>query len=144
MMNFYSRSLETMRRSALFLFLGVTLTGCARQTLTVTSEPAGAVVYLNDVEFGRTPVSRPFTWYGTYDVQLRREGYQALDTRGTVIAPWWNWVPIDLVAALFPLHDRQRLHYTLTPATTQPGDDLRLAERARQLATELPATQPAR
>ena len=116
--------------------------GCARQTLTVTSEPSGAIVYLNDVEFGRTPVSRPFTFYGTYDVQLRREGYTALDTHGTVVAPWWNWVPIDLVAALFPLHDRQRLHFTMTPATTQPGDDLRMLERAKALSTQLPATRP--
>lgn len=131
-----------MRPIALSIFALSALPGCARQTLTVTSEPAGAVVYLNDVEFGRTPVSRPFTFYGTYDVQLRREGYQAMDTKGTVIAPWWNWVPIDLAAALLPLHDRKRLHYVMTPATTQPGDDVRLAGRARQLATQLPAKRP--
>lgn len=111
--------------------------GCARQSLTITSDPPGAMVVLNDEEFGRTPVTRPFTWYGTYDVQVRKEGFQTLDTDGVLIAPWWNWVPLDLIAQAFPLHDRQKLHYQLRPATTQPADDQQLLQRASEAKAKL-------
>ena len=36
----------------------------------------------------------------------------------TVIAPWWQWVPIDFVAELFPLTDHHDLCFTLHP----PGE----------------------
>jgi hypothetical protein len=128
------------------LLLVGTLSGCVEQTITITSDPPGALVYLNDVEFGRTPVTREFTFYGTYDVHVRREGHQALVTKSVVIAPWWNWVPLDLIATAMPftLHDRQRLHYDLKPLTTQPADAQALLERAEKLEQGLPATRPAR
>jgi hypothetical protein len=97
---------------------------------------------MNDIEAGRTPFTREFTYYGTYDVAVRKDGYDTLKTTGVVIAPWWNWVPLDLVAAIFPLHDKQKLHYGLAPAATQPADNDALVARARQLEAELPATQP--
>lgn len=91
--------------------------GCVGQTMTVTSDPSGALVYMNDREVGRTPLTREFTWYGAYDVQVRKEGYQTLRTTSTVIAPWWNWMPFDLVANVLPLHfkDEQKLHYAMAP-----------------------------
>jgi hypothetical protein len=49
------------------------LLGCVERTISITSEPRGALVYLNDEEVGRTPVSVPFTYYGVYDVRLERE-----------------------------------------------------------------------
>ncbi len=50
--------------------------GCVQRQLTVTTDPPGTLVHLNGQEFGRTPVTRDFTWYGTYDVELRKEGYE--------------------------------------------------------------------
>jgi hypothetical protein len=49
------------------------LAGCVERTITINSEPQGALVYLNDEEVGRTPVSVPFLYYGTYDVRLEHE-----------------------------------------------------------------------
>ena len=69
--------------------------GCVRRTLTVTTDPPGALIYLNGVEAGRTPLERDFVYYGTYDVAVRKEGYETLKTQGKVIAPWWQWVPFD-------------------------------------------------
>src|SRR4051812_11540396 len=68
--------------------------GCVQRTLTVKSDPPGAIVSLNGVEVGRTPIERDFTWYGVYDVELRKDGYEPLKKRGDVIAPWWQWVPL--------------------------------------------------
>jgi len=129
--------------------------GCVRRTLNVTSEPPGALVYLNDQEVGRTPLKRDFTWYGTYDVAVRKDGFETLKTKSRVIAPWWQWPPFDLVAELLPLrlHDQKNLHYAMTTQNPTPGDDEMLG-RAEQMRVELessdntrkplmPATAPA-
>lgn len=116
------------------------VSGCVEQTMTITSDPPGALVYMNDRELGRTPLTRDFTWYGTYDVQVRKDGYQTLNARSPVVAPWWNWVPFDLVANLLPLHlaDRQKLHYVLA-AEPKTVDEQLLLDRAKDLEGELGA-----
>ncbi len=48
--------------------------GCVERTITITSDPPYALVWLNDEEIGRTPVTVPFTFYGKYDVRLIHEG----------------------------------------------------------------------
>jgi hypothetical protein len=126
-------------------------TGCVRRTLTVKSDPPGALVFLNGTEVGRTPLKRDFTWYGTYDVELRKEGYETLKAHGRVIAPWWQWVPIDLAAELLPLHDRRTLAYTMRPYTEARIDPQQMLARAQQMSTRLrssrytrqPSTKPA-
>ena len=108
--------------------------GCVRRVMTVESSPPGALVYLNGQEVGRTPLTRDFLWYGTYDVALRKEGYETRKARTRVIAPWWQIPPIDLLAELNPLRptDRRRLTYTLTPSD-QKADPAGLLGRAEQL-----------
>ena len=122
--------MHVMRKIGLLLLIGL-LSGCVQRTLSVTSEPSGALVYLNGQEVGRTPLKRDFTWYGTYDVQLRREGYQTLDTKSKVIAPAWLWFPFDLVAELWPgrIKDQHHLHYTLSPIDPGPVDAPTLVSR---------------
>jgi hypothetical protein len=132
--------------------------GCVEQTMTIQSNPPGALVYLNDQEVGRTPVTRDFTWYGDYDVQLRLEGYETLKTHQPVTAPAWNWVPFDLVAALLPFtfKDHRAFAYTLKPLDPALAEPVGLLDRAeglrgelrgsaftREAATRPAATQPA-
>jgi hypothetical protein len=130
--------------------LALTGGGCVRRTLTVSSTPPGALVYLNGVEVGRTPVEEDFTWYGTYDVELRKEGYETLKTRGKVIAPWWQWIPFDLFAEALPLHDRRSLSYAMQPTGTAEVDPQQMLRRAEAMRPQLessarqPATRPAR
>ena len=93
--------------------------GCGVQrTLVLESEPPGALVYLNGEEVARTPAEVPLNWYGRYDVAVRKEGFETLQTERLVLAPWWQWPPIDLAAELLPipLHDRRRLSFELIPA----------------------------
>jgi hypothetical protein len=133
---------------ALLLLLSA---GCVRRSLTVKSDPPGALVYLNGVEVGRTPMTRDFTWYGTYDVVLRKEGFETLKTQGKVIAPWWQWVPIDLFAELLPLHDKRELAYTMRPYAQATIDPQQMLARGEAMEKQLqsskytrkPATVPA-
>lgn len=123
------------------------LPGCVQRTLHVTSDPPGALVWMNGQEVGRTPFERDFTWYGTYDVQVRKEGFQTLDTRSKVIAPWWQWPPFDFFAEFWPgrATDERRLHYTLAPAPQQVDPQAvlaRAAEMRGQLESSPHTRQP--
>src|ERR1051326_773674 len=53
---------------ALAAALLVLLPGCVERTMKIPSRPAGAIVYVNDEEVGKTPVKLSFTWYGDYDL----------------------------------------------------------------------------
>jgi hypothetical protein len=121
------------------LFLLAATPGCVEQILTVESNPPGALVELNGQEMGRTPVTRHFTWYGVYDVTLRLENYQTLKTTAKVIAPIYQWVPLDLISELLPipLKDHHVVKYTLTPAppAIEPGPGI--LDRADELRQQL-------
>ena len=119
--------------------LGGLLGGCVERTLTINSDPPGALVYLNDQEVGRTPLKREFTWYGWYDVAVRMEGYKTLKTSSPVVAPAWLWVPFDLFAELlpFPVKDEHRLHYKLTPETEEDVDPKTIIARGQAFKTKL-------
>lgn len=54
----------------------VSLAGCVERTISITSDPSGALVFLNDEEIGRTPCEASFLHYGTYDVRIVKDGYE--------------------------------------------------------------------
>jgi hypothetical protein len=122
----------------------VTGGGCVgtRRELTVESDPAGALVYMNGEEVGRTPLTRAFVYYGTVDLKLRKDGYELLEDTPRVWAPWWQVPPIDLVAEALSLTDRHRVSYELTPQ--QQGADLKeLVDRGVELRGELRSSEVA-
>ncbi len=113
--------------------------GCVERTVSINSEPAGALVYLNDQEVGRAPVKVNFTWYGDYDIILRKEGYETLQTNRRIDAPWYQWPVIDLVAeCMIPTtirDDRDLGTFTLTKAEFPTKEELiRNAEEMRTMA----------
>jgi hypothetical protein len=113
--------------------------GCVERTLQIQSEPPGALVYLNGEEAGRTPMRRDFLWYGTYDVQLRKEGYVTKTEETRVWAPWWQIPPIDLLAEVIPLplRDTHSVNCRLRPVTERQTDPEQLIERAAQMRGRL-------
>jgi len=113
--------------------------GCVERTITVTSEPAGALVHQNDEPVGRTPVVVRFTFYGVYDVRLEKEGYEPLWTQQEAAAPWWENPGPDLVGELIPGNEvGLAWHYDLEPATPVDAvDPDALVERAEAMAREL-------
>ena len=119
---------------ALATFVMLSVPGCVRRTLTIRTEPAGALVCLNDEEVGRSPVTTDFLWYGDYDIIIRRDGCRTLHTHAEIAAPWYQVPPIDFFAEVFypgKIHDARFLHYTLGPE--QPPGREELIERAEAI-----------
>ncbi len=107
-------------------------TGCTQRTITITSNPPGALVHLNDQEVGRTPVTVPFTWYGTYDVRLEAEGHQVLWTQQEARPPLWDLPGPDLIAEAIPgSRVDLKWHFELQPKAQM--DTANVVDRARQM-----------
>ncbi len=115
--------------------------GCVRRTMTITTEPPSARVYLNDREIGVSAVTTDFTWYGDYDVVIRKDGYETLHSNWKIDPPWYQWIPIDFFTeVLWPgeFHDVRSKNFVLVVATTPEIEEL--VERAR--ATRKRALDP--
>jgi hypothetical protein len=136
---------QSARSTSLFLRMAfvpaclLLVAGCVEQTLSIDSNPPGSLVFLNDQEVGRTPLERDFKWYGDYDIQIRQEGYQTLQTHQMLAAPAWNWAPLDLFAYLLPVKfkDHKSLNYTLKPLDPSKDQPAELVQRAENLRGQL-------
>lgn len=127
--------------------------GCVERTMTFQTNPSGAVVTLNGKEFGRTPVTKDFLWYGDYDVVVRKDGYHTYKTPLHVVAPVYQWVPLDLFAELLPIpfRDVKTYNFELHPdpasgTGSEAADALRqeapsIIARADQLRTHLQSSE---
>ncbi len=112
-------------------------TGCVERTITIETDPPGALVYLNDEEAGRSPLTVPFTWYGTYDVRIERDGYQTISTAAETAPPWHEHPGPDLLVELLPWTTEVKYHWQYELVPNQPADPEALTERARALRGEL-------
>ena len=112
--------------------------GCVRRSLTINTEPQGALIWLNDEEVGRSPVTIDFLWYGDYGVIARLEGHETLSTHQEITAPWYELPGFDFVTeVLYPghIHDAREMHFTLTAEVFPDVEELRAhAEEFRERA----------
>lgn len=109
------------------------LSGCTSRTIVVTSEPQGALVTLNGVEVGSTPLEVGFRYYGQYDLQLRKDGYQPLTAAPWANAPWYEYPPIDLLVLPLPIDTRVEWHYEMQPLSVEQDAADELIERAEKM-----------
>lgn len=117
---------------------GILLAGCVERTLTINTEPQGAVVVLNDQEIGVSPVTVPFNWYGDYWVRATRDGYETLNTHRRLRAPLYDHPPLDFFAQiLWPgrIVDAYEWTFDLSPKEYPTRDEL--IEQAQSLRTQL-------
>jgi len=102
--------------TATLALAALTLTGCIRRMVTITSDPP-AKLWVNGVYRGETPVEIPYHWNWFYDIKLEKPGYQTFVIRERLYAPPHHWVPFDLLVELLPVRspEPQWRHYQLIP-----------------------------
>jgi hypothetical protein len=114
--------------------LSVCLSGCVQRRLVVRSQPEGAFVTIDNQPIGYTPVPVPFTYYGTREIQLEKDGYKTTKVRERIRAPWYEKFPISFFSNNFAgreIRDERVLDFQLEPST-QVQENL-LLERANDL-----------
>ena len=96
--------------------------GCVTRTITVKTNPSNALVYIDDELAGESPVTIPFTYYGTRKIMIekRDEDGRLTHERTTVFekikAPVYEIFPLDFFSeVLWPreLIDDHVLNYDL-------------------------------
>ena len=124
--------------AALLLIATLLTTGCVRRRMLIRSNPAGAMVYVDDYPIGVTPVATNFTYYGVRKIRLVKDGYETLTVMQPVRPPWYQVPPLDFVSEnVVPgeIRDQRSLTFNLTPQTVVPTETL--LGRAEQLRTEM-------
>ena len=102
-------------------------TGCVRRRMTIVSNPPGALVYVDNQEIGVTPVSTPFTYYGTREIQVVRDGYETVKQQNRIDRPWYQYPVVDFVAeTLWPweIRDERIVEIELTQQRIVPTQEL--------------------
>lgn len=116
--------------------------------MTIRSNPPGALAYVDNYEIGTTPVSTEFTYYGTREIRLVKDGYETLTVKQRFAPPWYEFPPLDFVSEnLVPgeLRDHRTLDFQLQPQRIVPSGQLvDRAERLRRgdLQTPSPGVPP--
>jgi len=125
-------------RIALVLLILLTVPSCVRRRLMVRSNPPGALVYVDNYEIGTTPCSTDFTYYGTREIRLVKDGYQTLTVRQPIPTPWYEIPGIDFFSEnVVPgeIRDVRTISYDLAPQVIVPAEQLlSRAEGVRQAA----------
>ena len=115
------------------------LGGCLSRKIIVTSDPPGARVWANDVELGETPLEADFTYYGSYDVLVKKDGYEPLRVNVPVDAPFYEYPGPDIVANLVPggIEHSAKWNFKLEPALEKTQDkaafEAEIVDRANAL-----------
>ena len=87
----------TLGRPALFIALVVSLTGCCsiihgtRQDVGISSAPTGAMVKIDNVSSGNTPVVAKLTRKDNHFVRVELSDYQPFDMTLTRSVSGWVW-----------------------------------------------------
>lgn len=117
--------------------LVILLSGCVERSLTITSEPPGARVYLDSVPRGFTPLTLHFPHYGTRKVVLEKRDYHRSSRIVTLEPPWYEkWGLSFFADVIWPgnLDDNHRVDLVLIPINVE---DQGLETRARAARREL-------
>ena len=105
----------------------LTPTGCVSRRLMVQSNPPGAMVLLEGREIGYTPTAVDFTYYGTRELTLIKDGYETSTQQVPVRAPWYQWPGIDFFSdnlLPFRVTDRHSVSFNLEPRQMVPNQEL--------------------
>ncbi|GAX61122.1 hypothetical protein SCALIN_C17_0156 [Candidatus Scalindua japonica] len=96
-------------RSINFLVLIAVLfafSGCVTRSITVKTNPSNALVYIDDQLIGESPVTIPFTYYGTRKIMIvRKDENGALTHERKIVfeetkAPYYEIFPLDFFSEL--------------------------------------------
>ena len=107
--------------------------------MTIESVPGRALVVVDGEEIGYTPASVDFTYYGTREIKLIKDGYETLTVQQPVPPPWYQVPPFDFVSDNFAggrIKDGRRFIYQMQPKMTGQAETEGLIDRAQSLRSD--------
>ncbi len=120
--------------ASLFVASLVCSAGCVQRRLIIRSQPEGAFVTIDRQAIGRTPLSVPYTYSGTREIQLEKDGFKTVKVQQRIDPTWYEKFPVSFVTENFwprELRDERLLEFQMEPKT-QVQENL-LLDRANDL-----------
>jgi hypothetical protein len=112
----------------------VSLSGCVQRRFIIRSQPEGAFVTIDKQPIGLTPLSVPWTYNGTREFQLEKDGYRTIKVQQRFQPTWYETFPASFVTENFwpqEIRDERVLDFQMEPKT-QVQENL-LLDRANDL-----------
>jgi len=113
--------------------------GCVERLMTISTVPEGADIYLDGKSIGTSPVTVPFTFYGTREIVCRNLGHQTVRSFETLEAPYFQEFPYDLYYETLTADeysDHRSFRYVLSP-NEAADTDITVVEEKMKEAGEL-------
>ncbi len=127
------------RAAKRFVLIGflLLLPACVEREFFIRSEPPGALVFVDGISRGETPLEIPLVYYGEREVELRLDGFEVYREIVDLDPPWFQTFPFDLFCEVllpFRWKDSRTLDLVLEPRAVEGGEAIdAVLERARQL-----------
>ncbi len=116
--------------------------GCVDRKFVIESNVPNAQVYIDNKSVGAAPAYAPFEYYGHYTIRLVNPGYETIEKRIHVTAPWYAYPPFDFITEVlwpFNIRDTRRYYFEMFEAPqTRTDDILYAADALRQRGMMLP------
>ncbi len=112
----------------------ISLSGCVQRRFIIRSQPEGAFVTIDRQPIGTTPLSVPWTYNGTREFQLEKDGYKTIKVQQRFEPKWFETFPVSLVTENFwprEIRDERVMDFQMEPKT-QVQENL-LLDRANDL-----------
>ena len=110
------------------------LSGCVQRRLIVKTQPEGAFVSVGNQPVGYSPVSVPFTYYGTREFKIEKDGYQTINVQERIRPKWYLTFPISFFTENFSpreIRDQRIFDFQMQPKMMT--DENELISRANDL-----------
>jgi len=104
------------------LMLLLSVSACVDRKLTVKTVPDNADVFVDGTHVGSSPVTLPFTYYGTVEIVVRKPGYRTERHLETRQPPEFQQFPYDLYYETMTRDlyvDHRTYFYSLAPTSPE-------------------------
>lgn len=121
--------------SALVMLVSI---GCVQRRLQIRSQPEGAFVSIDRQPVGSTPLSVPYTYSGSREIQLEMDGFKTVRVEQNVRPAWFDRFPISLISNNFAfreIRDDRVFDFELEPK--ESVNESVLYERASDLRNNI-------
>ena len=129
-----NNSITNGRILALSTTILLCCSGCVQRRLIVKTQPEGAFVSIDKQPVGYSPVSVPFTYHGTREFQIEKDGYQTIAVQERIRPKWYSTFPISFITENFwprEIRDQRIFDFQLQPK--RMTDENELVDRANDL-----------
>ncbi len=101
--------------------------GCVRRRMTVRTTPPGATISVDNQVIGTSPAASSFTYYGTREFRVEKDGFRTEVIRRKFNPPWYQWPGLDFISeTLWPgeIRDERIIDVGLVPKEFMPSDQV--------------------